>query len=159
MNKRNKRYAPQHRADTNEREGSITQLLKYCTCGILLSLSVAVVVISISAVYALTRTDPESFLLPLAGILHYPCAMLGAFIAYRLYRQSPLLCTAVYGTLAIILSLIMYAILPGSDKSSMSTLSFLVQRILLLACCGMGTLLSKKSIDAQKHPRHRRHPR
>lgn len=159
MHNRKNRRAPVHRADMSEHEGSPTQLLKYCICGLLLSMSAALIILSISAVYALTRTDPESFLLPIAGVLPYPCAMLGAFITCRLYRQKPLLCTAVYGLITVVLSLILYAVLPGSGTEKISALSFFALKILLLLCCGAGSLLAAKSLEAQKYKHRKRRSR
>lgn len=155
MNKRKKKYAPSRKTDMTEHEGSAALLIKYCICGALLSFSAVLVILSISAVYALTRTNPEGFLLPIAGVLPYPCAMLGAFITCRLYRQKPLLCAVIYGLFTVVLSLVLYALLPQSYTGTVSALSFFMLKILLLLCCAAGSMLGAKSLETQNR-RHRK---
>ncbi len=135
---------------------SVSPVFKSCFCGMLISLASALVILCLTAVYALGKTDPESIMLPLSSFLAYPCAILGGFVSCKICKDSPVLCGLIYGLLSVTLSVALYPALPTTGTHSMSALSFFGLRGLLLICCIAGCLLGAKSLSNQKRHRRRR---
>lgn len=152
-----KRKHSAHHPRHSESEGDISLLgaIRCCTCGLLISLAVAIVIFSLLAVYALTRPDPEGFLLPIASFVCYPCAILGGFISCKVYRGSPVLCAVIFALMNILISIILYPILPSTNESQLSALPFFALRGLLVLCCAVGSLLGAKAFTSTGK-RHRR---
>lgn len=135
---------------------SLSYAIKSCLCGLLLSLSAALVILSIMTAYSLTRPDPEGVVLPVAGFLCYPAAMLGGFMSCKIYKGSPVLCGVIFGLMMLLLSIILYPILPSTGGHGMSALSFFGLRGLLVLCCAAGSLLGAKTFVGGKRKRRRR---
>ncbi len=153
-----KRKHPARHARHGDSESDISLLgaIRCSTCGLLISLAAAIVIFSILAVYALTRPDPEGFLLPIASFLCYPCAMLGGFISCKIYRGSPVLCGVIFALMNLLLSIILYPILPSTGASQITALSFFALRGLLVLCCGVGSFLGTRALSTGKRRRRRR---
>ena len=153
-----KRKHSTHHARHGDSEADLSLLgaIRCCTCGLLISLAVAIIIFSILAVYALTRPDPEGFLLPIASFLCYPCAILGGFLSCKLYRGSPVLCGVIFALMNLLLSVILYPILPSTGASQITAPWFFALRGLLIVCCAVGSFLGTRALSTGKRRRRRR---
>ena len=156
MDTKRKHSSHHSRYGDSESDISLIGAIRCCTCSLLISLAVAIVIFSLLAVYALTRPDPEGFLLPIASFLCYPCAMLGGFLSCKLYRGSPVLCAVIFALMNLLLSIILYPILPSTNESPISALSFFALRGLLVLCCAVGSVLGVKAFAPNSRKRRRR---
>ena len=154
MDKR--KYSQRTRHAEGDGDPSLSHALKSCLCGLLISLSAALFLLAIMTVYSLNRPDPEGTLLPIASFLCYPCAMLGGFISCKIYRGSPSLCGIVFGLMMLLLSVLIYPMLPATDGHGMSALSFFALRGLLVLCCATGSVLGAKAFSGNGKRRRRR---
>ena len=156
MDTKRKTYAHRARHNESENDVSLVTAIRACTCGLLVSFAVAVLMLSILAVYALTRPDPEGFLLPIASFLCYPSAIFGGFMSCKLYRGSPVLCGVIFALMNIVVSMVLYPLLPSTDAGSLSTFWFFALRGLLVLCCAVGSFLGAKSLAVSGKRRRRR---
>lgn len=157
MDKRKHRHSSSARTTDKQDTESVAYAIKCCICGLMLSLAAALVALAVISAYSLTKPDPESFALPVASFLSFPCAILGGFVSCKLFRGSTAICTVIFGLMNITLSLIVFPILPDTDGNSISALSFFIMRGILLLCCTAGCLLGAKSNSSpKKHKRKKR---
>ncbi len=156
MDTKRKTYAHRARHNESENDVSLVTAIRACTCGLLVSFAAAVLMLSILAVYALTRPDPEGFLLPIASFLCYPSAIFGGFMSCKLYRGSPVLCGVIFALMNIVVSMVLYPLLPSTDAGSLSTFWFFALRGLLVLCCAVGSFLGAKSLAVSGKRRRRR---
>lgn len=153
-----KRKYSAHRARHSEGENDVSLItaIRACVCGLLVSFAAAIIMLSILAAFALSRPDPEGFLLPIASFLCFPSAILGGFMSCRLYRGSPVLCGVIFALMNIVISMVLYPILPSTNEGSTSALSFFALRGLLILCCAVGSFLGARSLAASGKRRRRR---
>ncbi len=154
------RKTPHNKKRKSEQDSNSTTLastLKSSLCGTLISLSTALVCISILTAYALTKKDPEGFLLKVASFLPYPCAILGGFVSRRSYVGKCSVICAVFSLMCVSLSLALYPFLTATLNNSLSALSFFGLRILLILCCIVGCVMGDRSLHQNRKPhRHRK---
>ncbi|MBE6547318.1 MAG: hypothetical protein E7667_00370 [Ruminococcaceae bacterium] len=150
-----KKYLSKTHRNSKEDTSSIFFVVKCCLCGLLISLAAAIVVISLTALFSLTKPDPEKSLLIVSSVLSYPCAMLGGFVSYRLFKGNIALCAAIFCFMNVILALLMYPLLP-STTGDMSAVKFWGLRCLMIACGVMGCFMGSKSFQSGKRRRRRR---
>ncbi len=156
MDTKRKHSAHRTRHNENQNDVSLITAIRACVCGLLVSFAAAVIMLSVLAVYALSRPDPEGFLLPIASFLCFPSAIFGGFMSCKLYRGSPVLCGVIFALMNIVVSMALYPILPSTDAGSTSALGFFALRGLLILCCAVGSFLGTKSFAGSGKRRRRR---
>lgn len=140
----------------NSDQSSVGSAAKHALCGLLISLGAATVALVIVALCSLSRPDPEGLMLPVASVLPYPCAILGGFIACKLHRNSPVMCSMLFCIMTLLLSIALFPVLPSTYEGGLSALSFFIMRGLLLGCCISGGLLGAMSPSVKKRRRRKR---